>query len=563
MENNDVRRLTGPNLLSNKPGSILDVSCSDDEAELLIETWQKIVNPMLDALAWGNETTCCTRLTGGVSLAFTAPIDVLYAASELNEWAWKCIEAGMAGNQTPDFDQSIEEIRVAIKTEENPALLTLERSADERQVSFLWDDDEVSIGLGTGSETWPFRELPQQDSLCWDKYHDIPVGIVTGTNGKTTSVRLATFILQRAGKNVGASCTDWIAVNNQIIERGDWSGPGGARNVLRQVNVDVAVLETARGGLLRRGLGVQKADAALITNIAEDHLGDFGSRNLDELLNIKWIVSKAVKQDGFLILNADDYLLVEKARNYPGKIIWFSLDVNNNVVSEHLACGGLAFVLSAGELFKFSGEKREVICQSADIPITLQGAAFHNIANALAAAALTWCLGASIPDIRSGLKGMTQHDNPGRCNIYDIGDFKVLVDFAHNPHAMSALFDMAGALPANRRLLAFGQAGDRPDELIRELARSAWSIGLDEVIVSELEAYHRGRDHGEVFKIIQDELLGCGANKNQLRHFDREMDSLNAALEWARSGDLVIMLALGESVAIQEKLEILSNRSTT
>jgi len=563
MEYIDVRRLTGPNLLSNKPGSILDVSCSDDEVESLIETWQQIVNPILEAVGWGNETTCYAKLTGGVSLAFTAPIDVLYAASELNEWTWKCIEAGITGSPTPNFNQSLAKIRQAIEAERNPALLALERSASERQVAFLWDDVEVSIGHGTGSETWPFRELPQQDNLNWKKYHDVPIGIVTGTNGKTTSVRLATFILQGTGKNVGTSCTDWIAVNDQIIERGDWSGPGGARNVLRQTNVDAAVLEAARGGLLRRGLGVEKADAALITNIAEDHLGDFGSRNLNELLNIKWIISRAVEQSGSLILNADDQLLVAKARDYPGKIIWFSLDENDNTVSEHLTDGGLAFVLGGDELLKLTAEKREVICKPADIPITLGGAARHNVSNSLAAAALTWCLGASITDISNGLKGMTQHDNPGRCNIYDIQEFKVLVDFAHNPHAMLALFDMAAALPANRRLLAFGQAGDRPDELIRELARGAWSIGLDEVIVSELEIYHRGRNHGEVFEIIQDELTRCGAHKNQLRHFELEMDTLDAALEWARPGDLIIMLALGESVAIQEKLEILSNRSAT
>jgi UDP-N-acetylmuramyl tripeptide synthase len=153
---------------------------------------------------------------------------------------------------------------------------------------------------------------------------------------------------------------------------------------------------------------------------------------------------------------------------------------------------------------------------------------------------------------------MSQDENPGRCNVYSISDFKVLVDFAHNPHAMQALFDMARALPAKRRLLAFAQAGDRTDASIRELAQSAWSIGLDEVIVSELEAYARGRAQGEVFGIIRDALINCGARNDQIQHFMEEIESLDAALGWARPGDLIIMLALSDSTAIQEKLKSLS-----
>ena len=413
----------------------------------------------------------------------------------------------------------------------------------------------MSIGLGKGSEVWPFRELPSPDSLDWNRYHDVPAGLVTGTNGKTTTVRLAKHIMRLSGRNVGLSSTDWIAVNERIIDRGDWSGPGGARNVLREKDVDVAILETARGGLLRRGLGVEKADAALITNIAEDHLGDFGSQNLHELLNIKWIVSRAVESSGVLILNADDPLLVAKSAEFPGEIVWFSLDMTNAVVDLHVQSGGTAFAMDGGDLVKVQGDILQVICAAAEIPVTLDGAAKHNIANSLAAAALTHALGISIEEIRAGLTTVSQDDNPGRCNVYDVNGFKVLVDFAHNPHAMQALFDMAAALPANRRLLSFGQAGDRTDEQIRELARSAWSIGLDAVVVSELEQYHRGREHGDVYAIISDELRKCGATTAQLQHYDLESESLGAAMDWAEPGDLVIMLALGGSKPIIEQIQ--------
>jgi len=436
-----------------------------------------------------------------------------------------------------------------------PAVIALEQAAVEHGVSFLWDDDEVSVGLGTGSETWAVGELPDPSEVDWSAIHDIPAAIVTGTNGKTTTVRIANHILQTAGRMVGMSSTDWISVNDSIIDRDDWSGPGGARMVLRQKNVDVAILETARGGLLRRGLGVNTANAALITNIAEDHIGDFGSQNREELLDIKWVISHAVADSGVLILNADDELLVGKSHEFTGTIVWFSLDENNPVIRKHTEDGGLAFVYEESKLLRIDGDVRESICGASEIPITLGGAAVHNIANALGAAALTEQLGMSLDDIRNGLTTMSQDANPGRSNLYPLDGFKVLVDFAHNPEAMQALFAMARGIPAQRRVLCFGQAGDRTDDQIRELTQSAWSIGLDLVCIAELETYLRGREIGEIFTIIRDELLRCGASAEQIRYFGTESESFDAALEWAEEGDLVVILDLGRHSDIQSKLK--------
>ncbi len=559
MEYIDARRLTGPSLLWNKSGTILDVRCSEDEARALIPFWENKIRQMLAAIEWENETTTSWPLSEGVSLAFSAPIDALYAASEINEWAWACCDSEFNGAQAPNFDESVERFKNEIAEEANPALMKLEATASEHGKTFLGDDDEASVGLGSGSMTWPVAELPDPGDIDWKAVHDIPIGLITGTNGKTTTVRLASYIARAAAKNVGLSSTDWISVNDRIIDRDDWSGPGGARIVLRQKDVDFGILETARGGLLRRGLGVTRADAALITNIAEDHLGDFGSQNLAELLDVKWIVSRAVETSGSLILNADDELLVGKSTEFPGTIVWFSLNADNPVVEKHISDGGLAFVLDDDALLRVDENAKDIICKSSEIPIALGGAASHNIANSLAAAALCDRLGISMQHILDGLMSMSQDENPGRCNVYSISDFKVLVDFAHNPHAMEALFDMARALPAKRRLLAFAQAGDRTDASIRELAESAWSIGLDAVVVSELEAYARGRDQGEVFGIIHDALIDSGAREDQIEHHMEETESLDAALDWAQPGDLVIMLALSARDEIQGKLKALSN----
>ncbi len=552
----DARRLTGPNVIWNKPGSILDISCTIDEADRLIPYCEARLRRMLEAVGWNRESICHIRLNGGLSIVFSAPIDALYAASSISEWVWACCDAEFNGAEQPEFEQKALELRDEIAAEVNPRLPALDHAAERYGVSLLWDDDHVSIGQGIGSGIWPFRELPDPDEMDWSRYHDIPVGIVTGTNGKTTTVRIARHLLQSAGRNAGLSCTDGVSVNDRIIDRDDWSGPGGARMVLRQTEVDAAILETARGGLLRRGVGVNKADAALIANIAEDHLGDFGSQSLEELLNIKWAISHTVEHSGHLILNADDRLLVGKSTEFNGAIIWFSLDDSNPVLKKHVQNGGLAFVYSNGDLVRLEGAQRESICAARDIPVTLEAAATHNIANCLGAAALVERLGLSLNEIRSGLITMSQDANPGRSNLFTVEGFKVLIDFAHNPEAMQALLAMAQAIPAKRRALCFGQAGDRTNAQIRELARNAWSMGLDLAIISELEKYARGRAPGEVFGIIRDELINCGAHEDQIRHFAEESDSFDASLEWAEPGDLVVVLDLGRKSNIQEKLKL-------
>ena len=558
MEFLDARRLTGPSLLFDGPAAILDVAATASEIDEFVPAWERAVRRMLTEFDWPEPEFREHRLSGGVSVAFTVPIDSLYAASMINEWAYAEVAAAMGEGDAPDYAEGLAAAREAYADEVNPGLLALEAAAAERGVSFLWDDDEVSLGLGKYSTTWPVKALPAAAAIDWSGFGDVPIGIVTGTNGKTTTVRLAQHILMDAGRTVGLSSTDWIAVDNDIIDRGDWSGPGGARTVLRQPGIDTAVLEAARGGLLRRGLGVYKADAALITNISEDHLGDFGSQTVAELLDVKWVISRAVRDYGRLALNADDARLVEKARTYPGEIVWFSTERHD---LDGLPGRSVALFFRRGdELAVLEDAATTVFADVREVPLTMQGIARHNVANALAAAALTWCLGASLGEIGRGLASMSQDENPGRCNLYELNGRRVLIDFAHNPAAMQALFTMAESIPAARRVLCFGQAGDRPDSLIEELTRDAYAIGLERVIVSELAQYHRGREHGDVYRIIRSELLRLGMTADGIDHHEEELESLDAALAWAAEGDLVIMLALGASRAVRARLVELGAR---
>ena len=553
----DSRRLTGPNCIWARPGAVLDAAVEADRQDAVATAWQGHASRLLDAVGWGDETTAVRRVHGGVSLAVSAPVDALYAATDLCEWAWTATLADFGGTAAEPIDEAASRIAALIADERNPMLLALKAAAVDRGVAFTSDDDEASVGMGHGARTWPVGALPQPAEVPWERVCDIPVGLVTGTNGKTTTARLAAGIARSAGFCTGLSSTDGVVVDGAMVEPGDFSGPGGARTVLRNDRVQVAVLETARGGLLRRGLGIDRADAAVITNISADHVGDFGCRDLDELLAVKWGVAHAVAptddKSGCLVLNADDERLVRRARDWNGRLAWFSVDETNT--RNALRSGAEVWTVRSETLGVYRRGDWTPVRDVRAIPVTLGGAARHNIANALAASALCANMGLSDEAIATGLGEFQSADNPGRTDLMDIQGRLVLLDFAHNPAAVDSVLDLAARLPGRRRLVAFGEAGDRPDSLLRELAQSVWAVGPDRVMISELAAYARGREHGEVAAVLRDELEALGARPEQIAYHEHEIDTVSAALDWSEPGDVLVLLILGEQQAEYEHLK--------
>lgn len=551
MELLDCRRLTGPNVIWDRAGAVMDIGCDDDEAGKLIARLADILEPVLARLGWQDAGLAARKCSGGFSLAVSAPVDALYAATEVLELAWDTL------NKRDDAVDAIaiEPLKDAIAKEQNPALIALLNAAEQSNSPWLVDDDTVSLGMGRSARCWPVRALPELQTLSWQQFGSVPIGLITGTNGKTTSSRLLAGMLAEGGRTCGLTSTDWMAVGEEVIDEGDYAGPGGARTVLRDRRVEVAVLETARGGLLRRGLAVTRADAALITNISEDHLGDFGSRNLEELLDIKWTVSRALKGNAPLILNADDPMLMERASTTDARLVLFSPDAASPQLHKHFDADGEVWSVVNGKFCRGISRRWHELARVEDAPVTFGGAARHNIANALGAAAMARALGASDAEISAGLRKTRRGDNPGRCNLYRVDGIKVLVDFAHNVDAMHALFHLAHELDAHRRILCFGQAGDRPDSSIADLARSAWQIGLDLVVISELEKYYRGREPGEVYSIMARALRDAGARQDQIAHAADEMAALRHALTQAQAGDLIIMLALSDSNEVRAWLK--------
>lgn len=243
----DSRRLPGRNLLWDRPGAVADISCADEVTEPFLRLWLVEARRMLDAVGWSQAQLTARRFPHGVSVALSAPIDGLFAATEINEWAVAAAATRLAGGDAPQLEPARSALALQIRTEASPSLAAMHAAALQHEVTFLFDPDQVSVGGGTGSITWPLDAIPAPDAVDWATVHDIPLVLVTGSNGKTTTVRLVAAMARAAGRVTGFSSTDAVVVADEIIDRGDWAGPAGTRLVLRDRRVEFAVLETARG----------------------------------------------------------------------------------------------------------------------------------------------------------------------------------------------------------------------------------------------------------------------------------------------------------------------------
>lgn len=563
IELDEVRRLTGPNLLWDKPGAIVDVLLAAQHKAAALTLWQKWIVLLLKEFGWAGESHIHREHEFGFNFAISAPLDALYTACEVAELAWQCCASELESKDLPDWQSRLEELKAELKLEQNPALLALLGAAQGHQVSCLFDDDELSLGMGANLDLWPVRQLPDVTQVDWSKYKDIPCALITGTNGKSTSVRLAAQIAKAAGICAGVTSTDFIRVGEEIIDEGDYSGPGGARMLLRDHRTELAFLEVARGGILRRGLPVTRVDAALITNVASDHLGQYGINTVAQLAETKFVVCKALDDEGILVLNADNALVVEQAKTLApalqSRICWFSTEQSNALIQGQLAYGGRAVLVSEGQInYHFKGQS-ETICKVVDIPMTLQGAAMHNVQNALGVVGLCKALGLRNDAIVDGLLsfGSDALDNPGRGNIYQLEGTQVIVDFAHNEHGMQAVVDMARQMPANKYIVMFGHGGDRSDQEIYALTDAVLALDAELYIPVEVEKYLRGREVNEVTALVKQHMLRQGVAAEHIQLAASPLEGAKQALAHASPGDVVLLFVLDQRQEVHEWLSSL------
>ena len=555
LELDEARRLTGPNLLWDHPGGILDVFIEGIDKNKVVNEWQRWIETLLTQFGWQQQTTFRLH-SEGANLALSAPMDALYCACDLAELAWHCCVAELKSEVIPDWQQQLNDLQVELAEELNPALIAMIEAARKHGVSCITDDDDVSLGMGKSSHTWPVRELPASKDIQWQTYQNIPRALITGTNGKSTSVRLASHISKAAGFVAGVTSTDFIRVGDDIIDHGDYSGPGGARMLLRDPRTEMAFLEVARGGILRRGIPIDSVDAALITNVASDHLGQYGINTVEELAETKFVVAKGLNRQGTLVLNADNDLVVAQSLKLDNKICWYSTDEFNALVQSQLSCGGAAVFIRNNHIVYVSGNKQENIASLDNVPMTLNGAAQHNVQNALGVVGLSKALNLPTEAIRIGLKdfGSNAADNPGRGNIYEINGIRVLVDFAHNEHSMRAVVKTINQLPAKRKIAMFSHAGDRSDDEIRNLTGAVIELDASLYIVTELERYLRGRQIGEVPQVVGDYLHQQSIPSEKIQYAADPLKGAKIAMNFAQPGDVVLLFVLAEREQVHEYL---------
>ncbi len=361
----DSRRLTGPNLFFDETGAVLETLGPTALSSAAHAAWRERVTALRQALGWPDAPLAARCHAAGAQLALAAPAGQLFTATEVNEWAWEAASGLFAGSaagtgEAPRFDalhppgndlgHAVRLFAARAAAERQPAWSALAVAAREHGVALFADDAALSLGAGKGSRTWPLSALPDPRRLRWSALHDVPTALVTGSNGKTTTVRLIAAMLAAAGRVPGHCGTEGVVVGAAQIASGDYSGPAGARLVLRHSLVEAAVLETARGGILRRGLATGRADVAVVTNLSADHFGEYGIDNLDDLADTKLVVARALGSGGLLVLNADDPLLLVRASLQRCRVALFSLDGDHRALAALRAARGMTCGVAAGRL---------------------------------------------------------------------------------------------------------------------------------------------------------------------------------------------------------------------
>ena len=546
----DCRRLTGPGLLWGHAGATLEAGFSGFVPARVAALWQHHARRVLEAVGWAGQAAGARLSEGGIAVAISAPVDQLYAATYVVQTAWHFVAADLLGAVRGDFAAMIADLRCVMAREADPALVALAAEAGARGLEVLIDEDLVTVGHGGTSQSWPAGALPA--AVDWGGLGNLPLGLITGTNGKTTTTRLAMAMARGAGIVAGLTSTDMVQVGDAVLERGDFSGPSGARLLLRDPRLEMGFLELARGGILRRGLPVRQAMAAVVTNVASDHLGEYGINTVAELAEVKFAIRRGLRAGGVMILNADDAPVVAEAGRLGLDACWFSRLADAPQIVAARAAGQRCGYVEGGAIWLSDAAGAQRVIAVADVPIAMGGAAGYNVSNALAAVCLCDVLGVERAAMGRALAAFRSDpvDNPGRCNEFAHNGARVFVDFAHNPHSIAAVTGALAGLAAKRKFIMLAHAGDRSDEDIRGLARGAVAFGPDYVMLAELSDYLRGREVGSVTAILRQECLALGMQPEQLLAATSPADGAAQVLRRLQPGDLALLLVHSERAEI-------------
>ena len=566
------------------------VGFTPDQA--LLAGWRARLARARSRLGWAPGGLAARRHAGGASLALAAPPDQLFTATEVNEWAlcatlqaedpsrWSGLEAALVtaaleSASEPPVDPppvleevaALERLKQLAAREARPDLMRLLEGAAAHGLPHVLDETLLTLGAGALGRDFELASLPGADAVPWCALGDIPTALVTGSNGKTTSVRLLAACAEAAGWPAAFCCTDGVFLGGEPLASGDYSGPLGARLVMRERRARCAVVETARGGILRRGIALSHAHVALVTNVSPDHFGEYGIDDLEALADVKLSVAGVLRSSGLLVLNADDERLVARAPHLARRfgraphVGWFALDADSATLGAHRRQGGATCGVRAGRLLLARGAMEHDLGAVSAMPLTVGGSATYNTANLAGAALTAAALGVQPERIAAVFArfGASPADNFGRMMRFERGGVRILVDYAHNVEGLKGLLAVAEHLRGGKGRLGtlLGHAGNRQDAEIEALARAAAGFHPALVVVKENEAHLRGRAPGEIPRIIHEALRREGLPESSVPVRMSELAAVECALEWAQPGD-VLALPVHSSAARTAVLALLS-----
>ncbi|MES2837783.1 MAG: cyanophycin synthetase [Bacteroidota bacterium] len=370
----------------------------------------------------------------------------------------------------------------------------------------------------------------------------IPIIAITGTNGKTTTTRLISHIVKNNGFKVGFTTSDGIYVGNSMLTKGDTTGPVSAEFILKDPTVEFAILETARGGILRSGLGFSRCDVAVVTNIQEDHMGLSDIHTLKDMARVKGVVVESVKRNGYAVLNADNQYCVGIAKSAHCNISYFSMDENNPVIQEHCKKGGIAAIYENGYITIKKGEWKFRVQKVTNVPLTFGGRVSFMIQNVLAATLATYVYGFATEDIATSLETFipSAAQTPGRMNIFDFKDYKVMIDFAHNADGFRGIKEFLSTIESTSKIGIITGTGDRRDDDIRDMGRISAQM-FDHIIIRQ-DKFLRGRQADEIVKLLVEGIHEVDAKKSY-EYIPKEVEALNHAFGLAKSGSFIVALS--------------------
>jgi cyanophycin synthetase len=560
MQFTEARRLTGPNVYFPRSAAIRLLFEGDDALEraaALLARTAALVRALCAELGWPEPELRSEHKPHSALLACAARWT--YTAQTLCEEAAFGALAERDG-ELFDWDAAREAVRAELQRELPPprALAALDEAA-ARGVPAWWPYGEeagvLQFGYGASGARLHVSELEAGAPVPWERVRRVPIVAITGTNGKTTSTRLLARIARGAGLPAGNTSSDGVVIGDMWVLGGDYTGASGAARVLSDPYVQVAVLETARGGMLRTGLGFDYPDVALLTNVTPDHLGQFGVESVDEMAQVKGLLLELLPPSGRAVLNARDPRLVAQAARSRAPVIYFSLDEQHPVLQAHRANGGEAAFRRGDTLWFARGVDETPVIDVGEIPIAYGGAATHNVENALGVIAAAHAMGWPREAIYGGLHDFwpTLEENPGRLNSVEVRGVRVVLDFAHNPDGVRALMQFGRNLNPARLLVVMGAHGDRTNAMIAAEAREV-ARGAAGVIIKEDARALRGRQPGEVPALLQAALIEAGLAPNDMLVVGDERTAVAEAMRVAQPGDAVLVMCHEDRHGIMEWL---------